>query len=224
MMIVLLSACAYAAVLDFASNVTVVPHVNVPFYLLVVVTECYNCSAIPISAPIGVNSTAPVVFNGSFFQAMWPTILIARFVDGRAINATYWFGDQGAYTVVITENSMVSEFSVYVDRQPTAIAVQTFAVDVEPENVALPLIAGGAIVAALLAIVWFADCLYTRHATAKARSINDINEGVNMPSTTLQEIPAPVAKKAAKSRLASLDVMRGICISVMIFVNSGGGG
>ena len=148
-------------------------------------------------------------------KAYWPTDIFAELNDTKhtVLSTTYHFGDEGVYALTVDH---------------TGIAIQQLEA---PLSGTLPILAALGIVAALLAVLWGIDRYWAVRkskreskkaggaAARNAGSINDVDIQSPTDSGAVIDVPKPT-----KTRLASLDVMRGISISIMIFVNYGGGG
>eukprot|EP00026_Physarum_polycephalum_P005092 Phypoly_transcript_05120.p1 GENE.Phypoly_transcript_05120~~Phypoly_transcript_05120.p1 ORF type:complete len:614 (-),score=69.72 Phypoly_transcript_05120:12-1853(-) len=161
-------------------------------------TECYKCSLIPLCIADGV---PPLTSAYNNISTQWPWHIQMRLgVKGAAnynvVDLRYDFGEHGVYTVTITD-----------DRNPPIYLLD----DSLPGNAYLALIVASCILGAL-AVLWPATLLVYRRLNPSKRALDG--------SRTFDEKTA--AKK--KKRVVSLDVFRGMCITIMIFVNYGGGG
>ncbi|XP_056291678.1 heparan-alpha-glucosaminide N-acetyltransferase isoform X2 [Pseudoliparis swirei] len=172
---------------------------------------CYKCVYQPLLAVKPNNNNTSVVVSTRFSLSLR--------VDSQVGGATLcrWsqtYGEGGRYSVRI----QVSEAAA----QPSC----THAVDTPPRNAHLPLLAA-ALSLALLALCFVAaPYVYRRRCTAqcmKAVSCQGPQYSLDDDAAEAPEAEL-IAAKPKSSRLLSLDTFRGFALTLMVFVNYGGGG
>eukprot|EP01111_Echinosteliopsis_oligospora_P017978 TRINITY_DN8006_c0_g1_i1.p1 TRINITY_DN8006_c0_g1~~TRINITY_DN8006_c0_g1_i1.p1 ORF type:complete len:620 (+),score=124.10 TRINITY_DN8006_c0_g1_i1:36-1895(+) len=193
---------------------------NAEIWLYGASSECYKCelsfllysassNATNLTEYIEVNTNFPYVFNISIVDL---NVLDAS--TNSSVQMSYHFGQHGIYTLVAEGNNY------------------EFITKVEPDNAYLPLIVAACILAAAAILYPIALNIFRRAIRAQ-RSKNPLagennhfvdNEGAFAPAITGDSASNKSGGGKKKSRVASLDVFRGICITIMIFVNYGGGG
>ena len=112
----------------------------------------------------------------------------------NGVNLTFAYGDRGVYNLTVFSNG-------------TYLQV----VDVEPASIALPLITAAVVVAACLVVFNLGSSEISKRCTAKSER-EPLAPGAVPPVTS-----------SVKPRFRSVDAFRGGCLSLMIFVNYGGG-
>lgn len=167
-------------------------------------TECLHCSLILLCSASG--DTLPLVspyVNLNFTPWDWKLEIRLSSVENtneyRAIDTKTTFGEHGVYTIDVSEDVQIYPLK-----------------DVVPVNSYLPLIIAGCVlvgVAALwpLLLFGFRKVYYNSKRNRESRSSFEVSEDAD-------------GTKKKKKRVQSLDVFRGMCITIMIFVNYGGGG
>ncbi|KAI5639277.1 heparan-alpha-glucosaminide N-acetyltransferase [Phthorimaea operculella] len=125
-------------------------------------------------------------------------------------NGTYQFGEFGRYELNLTSGT--------TGNCPPRVVV-------EPHFASLPLLIAGAVLISMAALWYIVKGVGKRlaagrHVDSFFKREEDKELGV--------ETTAPSAKVdgrySARARVRSLDVFRGMCVALMVFVNAGGGG
>lgn len=199
-------------------------HVNIT----AVSQVCYHCLSLPL-LNIAPNTVSEYIELGTNFGHDL-TIYSYNTSDGTiSLLTTYSFhlGFHGGYTLVIQGTSTLPSLTLLVDHEPdniyTAIGVM-FAV-----------LIGAKIVWVLLQKLYRMLLAKFRARSVQNTSITDplLADGslasptaATDPTSASSTVVAPriTAVTATKRRLRSLDTFRGASLSVMIFVNYGGGG
>ncbi|XP_030034181.2 heparan-alpha-glucosaminide N-acetyltransferase [Manduca sexta] len=129
---------------------------------------------------------------------------------GEICNGMYQFGEYGQYSINVTE--------VVKEECPPRMTA-------EPDAAYLPILTTLVILLSM-ATMWYivkgigkrfvASRVYARYF---AREDNELGSETRVLTV---EVTAP--RSPTRSRLRSLDIFRGFCIALMIFVNAGGGG
>lgn len=167
-------------------------------------SECYRCSLIELCVG-DYNGVQPVqiISNYTDVGTQWDWHFEVRlFSVGSANtyivrtfnNTTTRVSEHGMYTVTIS------------DDQPIYLVDDNL-----PTNTYLPLIVGSCILVGL-AVAWPVILLVFRRLNTSKRQMEGSRSSIDLDKT----------KK--RKRVISLDVFRGMCITIMIFVNYGGGG
>ncbi|KAL4703761.1 hypothetical protein ACJJTC_017549 [Scirpophaga incertulas] len=164
--------------------------------------ECEGCMLL---------ETANLPATGSvILDTLSPVEYAIRNGNGEICNGTFAFREFGQYSINLT--------AVTKDQcQPMMTA--------EPDAAYLPILTAVVILLSM-ATIWYivkgigkrivAGRLYSRFF---AREDDELGSG---PRILTQEVASAFTQ--TRSRLRSLDIFRGLCIALMIFVNAGGGG
>ncbi|XP_035519623.1 heparan-alpha-glucosaminide N-acetyltransferase [Morone saxatilis] len=171
---------------------------------------CYKCVYQPLVTVKPNNNNASAVISTKFTLSVQ--------VESQARNATLcrWsqtYGEAGHFSVWI----MMSEAA--------SVPSCTHAVDKRPNNAYLPLLVAALILSIIALLFVVAPFIYRRPCTSKfIKAICCQSPQYSVDN----EIHASEAEhdttKAKPARLRSLDTFRGFALTVMVFVNYGGGG
>lgn len=167
---------------------------------------CYKCVYQPLASVRANNNNASVVISTKF------TLTIEVDTQTRNISFCKWsqtYGEGGRYLVSIKNSEGLSDPSC------------SHTVQREPQNVYLPLLVAALLLLILALLFIFAPYVYRRHCTSKCiRTVC-----CQSPRYSVDNNEAPCeSDKAKPTRLQSLDTLRGFSLTVMVFVNYGGGG
>ncbi|XP_032365837.1 heparan-alpha-glucosaminide N-acetyltransferase isoform X1 [Etheostoma spectabile] len=172
--------------------------------------SCYKCVYQHLVTVKPNNNNASAVISTKFpltLQVEW-----TRNVTLCSWSQTY--GEGGHYSVWIQMSEAASNPSC------------TTAVDKRPNNVHLPLLVGALSLAVVALLFVVAPYIYRRRCTSKCiRTIccQGPEYSVDNDGAQACEVEHNTAK-AKPTRLRSLDTFRGFALTVMVFVNYGGGG
>ncbi|XP_070537803.1 heparan-alpha-glucosaminide N-acetyltransferase-like [Ptychodera flava] len=180
--------------------------------------ECYQCILVPAGTFTDTDQTQILAMT------QWPMNITAKFITHNAsheCSLMYHFGEHGNYSLVVNvtmeldKNSTIS-CDVIVQKQPI--------------NSYIPIAVAFAIMVGLALITLVALYVY-RTVKNKLGRYNILeDEETSHSRTTAVTVQAEEdgsktdsARGEQKKRLRSLDTFRGISLTVMIFVNYGGG-
>ncbi|GAM17710.1 hypothetical protein SAMD00019534_008850, partial [Acytostelium subglobosum LB1] len=185
------------ALVRFVTNYTLTA--NTTLVLSYVYDACYNCMYQPLISMTN-QSTSYIQLATPFGYRINATVYDR---DNHVISLSqplsYEFGERGVYDINI----------LLIVNQASKFMTSSVEVQLQPVNPFIPIAVAFAIFF-FLALVWV-FALY-RYRAYKAESLE----------YQLQQIEVSVEPK--KDRLRSLDAFRGFSITIMIFVNYGGGG
>ncbi|XP_071337482.1 heparan-alpha-glucosaminide N-acetyltransferase isoform X3 [Trachinotus anak] len=169
---------------------------------------CYKCVYQRLATVRPDNNNASVVISTRFTLTLQ--------VESWTRNATLcrWsqaYGEGGHYSVWIQMSEAASEPSC------------THSVDKRPNNTYLPILVSALLLAVIALLYFVAPSVYRRRCTSNF--IETICCQGSQYSVDDEGEPAGEATTKAKpTRLRSLDTFRGFALTVMVFVNYGGGG
>ncbi|XP_026332744.1 heparan-alpha-glucosaminide N-acetyltransferase-like [Hyposmocoma kahamanoa] len=167
--------------------------------------ECQDCMLL---AKKNISSSGSLVF-----RTLSPVhYSVTKYEDGKEpiCNGTYWFGEFGQYKLNVTEvtnNECLPKMTA------------------EPDAAYLPILTTVVVLLAMATMWYVVKGIGKRLAAGRfianyfAREDNELGSETRVLTTEVS-VPRP----PTRSRLRSLDIFRGFCIALMIFVNAGGGG
>ncbi|XP_031571325.1 heparan-alpha-glucosaminide N-acetyltransferase-like isoform X2 [Actinia tenebrosa] len=205
--------------------VNIKANLNEPISVLGISSNCYKCPLQTLHSDVitSANITVPTHYDY--------ILVISTRNDSRSCSLRYLYGEYGWY-----------EYTVHRDNQGKISC--ELKVTKEPHNAYIPILVAF-IVLAVLAVLWVIYSFNQEKCSAWCRrrfsSSSDENEaqreelpreavvlhesGSVERNTTVHAVQIePQPDKPTRKRLKSLDTFRGIAITVMIFVNFGGGG
>ncbi|XP_050982366.1 heparan-alpha-glucosaminide N-acetyltransferase [Labeo rohita] len=186
-------------------------HSELPYIVSVDYTSdyCYKCLYQPLARVGNGQNNISVVVSTQFTL----TLKIAR-VDGKdtLCNLSQTFEEAGHYSLWMTQSGPVNDVKC------------SLTVDRSQNNVYLPLLAAFLILASI-AVFW-ASLPYILRWSFLQRLKNHISCRGSQNSIDMDEANEHSVdkSKSKSSRLKSLDTFRGFSLTVMVFVNYGGGG
>ncbi|XP_034753529.1 heparan-alpha-glucosaminide N-acetyltransferase isoform X2 [Etheostoma cragini] len=172
--------------------------------------SCYKCVYQRLVTVKPNNNNASAVISTKFPL----TLQVERTRNVTLCSWSQTYGEGGHYSVWIQMSEAASNPSC------------TNAVDKRPNNVHLPLLVGALSLAVIALLFVVAPYIYRRSCTSKCiRTIccQGPQYSVDDDGAQACEVEHNTAK-AKPTRLRSLDTFRGFALTVMVFVNYGGGG
>ncbi|XP_062376297.1 heparan-alpha-glucosaminide N-acetyltransferase [Sardina pilchardus] len=175
--------------------------------VLFVSDYCYKCLYQPVVNVSAEQKNASVVVSTLFTL----TLKVEPYSQNRTLcRWTQAFEEAGHYSLRVTQYETTSDVTCFLS------------VDKSPNNSYLPLLAA-ALVLAVLSLLWtVAPYVYRWKCTSKI--INLISCRRPQLSTENEDLSAEITSQPKSSRLKSLDTFRGLSLTLMVFVNYGGGG
>ncbi|XP_078619791.1 heparan-alpha-glucosaminide N-acetyltransferase-like isoform X2 [Branchiostoma floridae x Branchiostoma japonicum] len=177
-------------------------------------SDCYKCRLVPV-ASLSNGGTADVITD-----TVYPAniAVVEQNTSLSLCSISYHFGEYGHYVLNIPPHeTSACEISVTQDPADTYLAIWVacgvYAVLVLLFNVFL----------------WVRRRPWLTKLTCWQNDVKDTQRGrqsqdIEMRSNSTPESEQGLTEKKARERLRSLDTFRGLCITVMLFVNFGGGG
>ncbi|CAL1578381.1 unnamed protein product [Knipowitschia caucasica] len=165
---------------------------------------CYKCVQQPLTS-VKPNNSSSVIISTKF------TLTMQAETKTRNSSFCRWsqtYGEGGHYLVDIRLSEVVDEPSC------------THTVQTSPHNVYLPLLVAALVLLFLSALVVAAPYIYRRRDTSKfLRAVC-----CRSPQYSVDKTEPPECDRPKSARLQSLDTFRGFSLTIMVFVNYGGGG
>ncbi|XP_031434869.1 heparan-alpha-glucosaminide N-acetyltransferase [Clupea harengus] len=175
--------------------------------LLFVSDYCYKCLYQPLVSVSGGQSNTSVVVSTLFAL----TLMVEQDPGNRTLcRRMETFEEAGHYSLWVRESETPSDVTCFLS------------VDKNPSNSYLPLLAA-AVLLSFLSLLWTAaPYIYRWKCTSKI--INLISCRRPQLSTENEGPSIESGSQPRSSRLKSLDTFRGFSLTIMVFVNYGGGG
>ncbi|XP_049880375.1 heparan-alpha-glucosaminide N-acetyltransferase-like [Pectinophora gossypiella] len=164
--------------------------------------ECEGCKLVLTKT---LETTGEIVL-----KTLSPVHYAVKNGNGQICNGTYLFGEFGQYTLNLTE-------ATKEECLPRMKA--------EPDAAHLPILTAVVVLLAM-ATLWYIVKGIGKRLLTHSFVANYFNREDNELGSETRVLTAEVSAPRAptRSRLRSLDIFRGFCIALMIFVNAGGGG
>ena len=165
-------------------------------------SACFECDLLPVGANPDpswyVDVPSPFSFN------------MAVISGNKTVAFSHWFGERGVYIVV-------------VDLTTSSVDISTIE---EPENIYIPIVVALGASLILLAVLHYGPSFAARLLFSSDSSSENINNSersrfLEDPNKDGMSMNGKVVR--GKMRYTSLDTMRGLSLSIMVFVNQGGG-
>jgi heparan-alpha-glucosaminide N-acetyltransferase len=175
-------------------------------------SACYECDLLPL----GEVTAAELPFWTTDVPSPFPfRFSVALGNASSAAMLEYWFGERGVYNVHV-------DFTT----SPPSLRVDTVE---EPEAIYIPLLAAAGICGVILGVLHFLPAMlrgpwWSALGDSSKQSINANERTLFLEHETKEDGPkgkAPLIR--GKVRYPSLDTFRGLSLSIMVFVNQGGG-
>jgi heparan-alpha-glucosaminide N-acetyltransferase len=186
--------------------------------------ECVDCQQVYLGPfTQGENLTLTIdTFRPSYYIYLFDRATSSYYCTDT-FDSPFTFGENGTYLLTINFSKDTKNFTC---------ELKTI---VEPQNIVNPLLISFAIVLGIGLVYAVAKFLYTRYqkrAAAGVLSNNIVNSDFGTPilnpnnssSQTLLESNSVRVMKPKSSRMKSIDVLRGMCLAIMMFANFGAGG
>lgn len=187
-----------------------------PLRFGVVNSECHDCSITYMADILYQNVTVEL-------ETFYPSYHL--YIQDLQTNEVYCnefrknpvtFGEQGTYLMLVTREKIANQ----------SIIVCTWVTMVDPLNLYDPLYISIGVLVAMALVYIVAKYFYKNHYKTSYTQNNNLNNDLGPPqvSTSTYVIEDSKAKKVKPGRMKSVDVLRGFCLCIMIFVNYGAGG
>ncbi|XP_028405101.1 heparan-alpha-glucosaminide N-acetyltransferase-like isoform X2 [Dendronephthya gigantea] len=193
-------------------NVTWVDRNNVHLFHHVygVSENCYKCPLQKLNI-----ITKYSVSQGFIMDTRWPFRLLVNTSPktNQSCSITFHFGESGRYHY---------EMKLNINMRLTCSMV----VDTEPDNSNIPILVAAAILFSLALLTMFIKWIrrtYLKALIPAMYSNSHLASDLGRDSQT-QPQSSETVTQPAKKRLQSLDTFRGLSLTIMVFVNFGGGG
>ncbi|XP_061490561.1 heparan-alpha-glucosaminide N-acetyltransferase-like [Rhineura floridana] len=176
---------------------------------------CHKCLPQPLltvsPASVGVPSNASVAVSSHF------ALIITIFTEAdSAMLICSWralYGEQGQYLLSVQSNTL--------PKNTTGVSC-TLSVEKDPVNGYIPLLVAFAILIAVALLYFLGSYVSNLHCTqAYCHCLRHKSVSIELNPA---ETPRPVIEKPKHRRLLSLDTFRGFSLTMMVFINCGGGG
>ena len=200
-----------------------------------VTSNCYHCSDLPLLTNITQNN---VVSNKSVaLDSRYPFHIVFKIVttlnQNLTHNCTFHFNENATYTLSLIANNVSDPFQksykcllhegnlIYTKNKNN----NNKKIDKEGISTYLPILIAVCVYAGI-AIAYVIACYFYRIYKARQQAVI-IEQSDDKPNRLLQNQKQEVEqeiKNKNKNRIRSIDAFRGLSITIMIFVNYGGGG